>query len=209
MLTILEFPDPRLRTKARPVAVFDKALHTLVDAMFATMYAAPGIGLAATQVNVHQQLLVLDVSEEKNAPLVLINPKIVESINKFGGKAVGISGRDVFGALRMGPQKSDSGEDIDIGFVGSAASINAEEVRAAIHSEIVPVISPIGSDSTGTVLNINADVAGEAEAVSAYLQDSGVKDSVGAALRDLLVQRFYFVRVHNAGRVFVTRFVKE
>ena len=78
MLTILEFPDPRLRTKAQPVSVFDKALHELIDAMFATMYAAPGIGLAATQVNVHKQLLVLDVSEEKNQPLVLINPKVVE-----------------------------------------------------------------------------------------------------------------------------------
>jgi len=79
MLTILEFPDPRLRTKAQPVSVFDKALHDLIDAMFATMYAAPGIGLAATQVNVHKQLLVLDVSEEKNEPMVLINPKIVAS----------------------------------------------------------------------------------------------------------------------------------
>ncbi|HZP64832.1 MAG TPA: peptide deformylase [Rudaea sp.] len=78
MLTILEFPDPRLRTKAQPVGVFDEALQELIDAMFATMYAAPGIGLAATQVNVHKQLLVADVSEEKNQPLVLINPKILE-----------------------------------------------------------------------------------------------------------------------------------
>ena len=78
MLTILEFPDPRLRTKAQPVSLFDQALQQLIDAMFATMYAAPGIGLAATQVNAHKQLLVLDVSEEKNQPLVLINPKIVE-----------------------------------------------------------------------------------------------------------------------------------
>jgi peptide deformylase len=76
MLTILEFPDPRLRTKAQPVAAFDSALQSLIDAMFTTMYAAPGIGLAATQVNVHKQLLVADVSEEKNQPLVLINPKI-------------------------------------------------------------------------------------------------------------------------------------
>ena len=76
-LTILEYPDPRLRTKAQPVAVFDAALQTLIDAMFDTMYAAPGIGLAATQVNVHRQLLILDVSEEKNQPLVLINPKIL------------------------------------------------------------------------------------------------------------------------------------
>ena len=76
-LTILEYPDPRLRTKAQPVAVFDEALQTLIDSMFETMYAAPGIGLAATQVNVHKQLLILDISEEKNQPLVLVNPKIV------------------------------------------------------------------------------------------------------------------------------------
>jgi peptide deformylase len=77
MLTILEFPDPRLRTKAQPVSVFDQALKDLISAMLETMYAAPGIGLAATQVNVHRQLLVLDVSEEKNQPLALINPRIV------------------------------------------------------------------------------------------------------------------------------------
>jgi peptide deformylase len=76
-LNILEYPDPRLRTKAQPVVVFDTALQTLIDDMFETMYAAPGIGLAATQVNVHKQLLILDVSEERNQPLVLINPKIV------------------------------------------------------------------------------------------------------------------------------------
>ena len=76
-LTILEYPDPRLRTRAQPVAVFDAPLQALIDDMFETMYAAPGIGLAATQVNAHKQLLVLDVSEEKNAPLVLINPQIL------------------------------------------------------------------------------------------------------------------------------------
>ena len=79
LLAILEYPDPRLRTKAQPVTVFDAALQTLIDDMFATMYDAPGIGLAASQVNVHKQLLVLDVSEEKNEPMVLINPKIVAS----------------------------------------------------------------------------------------------------------------------------------
>ena len=78
-LQILEYPDPRLRTKAQPVSVFDAALQTLIDAMFETMYAAPGIGLAASQVNVHKELLVLDVSEEKDQPMVLINPKIVAS----------------------------------------------------------------------------------------------------------------------------------
>jgi peptide deformylase len=79
LLNILEYPDPRLRTKAQAVTAFDAALQSLIDDMFETMYAAPGIGLAASQVNVHKQLLVLDVSEEKDAPLVLINPKIVAS----------------------------------------------------------------------------------------------------------------------------------
>jgi peptide deformylase len=77
LLDILEFPDPRLRTKARPVEAVDDNLRRLIDDMFETMYAAPGIGLAATQVDVHQQLVVIDVSEAKDQPLVLVNPEIV------------------------------------------------------------------------------------------------------------------------------------
>jgi peptide deformylase len=76
-LTILRFPDPRLHTIAKPVVAVDKRLQTLVDDMLQTMYAADGIGLAATQVNVHERLIVMDVSEERNKPLVLINPEIV------------------------------------------------------------------------------------------------------------------------------------
>ncbi len=75
--TILEFPDPRLRTRAQPVTRFDAALGTLVDDLIETMYAAPGIGLAATQVDVHQRVIVIDVSAEHNQPLVLINPQIL------------------------------------------------------------------------------------------------------------------------------------
>ncbi|HLQ09645.1 MAG TPA: peptide deformylase, partial [Steroidobacteraceae bacterium] len=75
--TILEFPDPRLRTRAHPVTRFDAALGTLVDDLIETMYAAPGIGLAATQVDVHQRVIVIDVSAEHNQPLVLINPQIL------------------------------------------------------------------------------------------------------------------------------------
>jgi len=77
LLTILEFPDPRLRTRAVPVELFDATLGRLIDDMLETMYAAPGIGLAATQVNVHQRLLVIDVSEQRDAPQVLINPQIL------------------------------------------------------------------------------------------------------------------------------------
>lgn len=77
-LKILEFPDPRLRKQAAPVETVDEALNTLIDDMFETMYAAPGIGLAATQVDVHKRLLVADVSSDQNDPRVFINPVIVE-----------------------------------------------------------------------------------------------------------------------------------
>ena len=76
-LTILRYPDPRLHTVAKPVATVDARLQTLVDDMLETMYAAEGIGLAATQVNVHERVIVIDVSEERDKPLVLINPKII------------------------------------------------------------------------------------------------------------------------------------
>jgi peptide deformylase len=78
-LPIIEFPDPRLRTVARPVREVDTRIRQLIDDMFETMYEAPGIGLAATQVDVHERLLVLDVSEDKSYPMVFINPEILSS----------------------------------------------------------------------------------------------------------------------------------
>src|SRR5210317_691982 len=78
-LNILEFPDPRLTTVAKAVDTFDENLEQLADDMLETMYAAHGIGLAATQVNVHKRLLVLDVSESQDQPRVYINPEILES----------------------------------------------------------------------------------------------------------------------------------
>ena len=77
-LKILEFPDPRLRKKAQPVETVDQALKQLINDMFETMYDAPGIGLAATQIDVHRRLLVADVSADKDEPWVLINPVIFE-----------------------------------------------------------------------------------------------------------------------------------
>ena len=76
LLPILEFPDPRLRTVAKPVSEVDDNIRRLVDDMFDTMYDAPGIGLAASQVNVHKRVVVIDVSEDKSQPLVFINPEI-------------------------------------------------------------------------------------------------------------------------------------
>jgi peptide deformylase len=76
LLTILEYPDLRLRKRANAITEVNDALRRTIDDMFETMYAAPGIGLAATQVDFHKRLLVLDVSDEKNTPLVFINPEI-------------------------------------------------------------------------------------------------------------------------------------
>lgn len=74
---ILHFPDPRLRLRARPVDTVDDAIRALIDDMFETMYAAPGIGLAATQINVQKRILVADVSDDQSAPHCLINPEIL------------------------------------------------------------------------------------------------------------------------------------
>ncbi|HSG64160.1 MAG TPA: peptide deformylase [Gammaproteobacteria bacterium] len=78
LLNILEFPDPRLRTRAVPVERVDDSVRQLIDDLLETMYEAPGIGLAATQVNVHRRVLVVDVSEDRSQPIVLVNPEIVE-----------------------------------------------------------------------------------------------------------------------------------
>ncbi|GAB4361474.1 MAG: peptide deformylase [Methylohalobius crimeensis] len=77
LLEILEFPDPRLRKKAKPVEAVGNSIRQLVDDMFETMYEAPGVGLAATQVNVQKRVIVIDVSESKDQPLCLINPEIL------------------------------------------------------------------------------------------------------------------------------------
>ena len=76
LLRILHYPDPRLRTRAQPVAAVTDEIRQLVADMFATMYAAPGVGLSASQVNVHRRIIVVDVSKEHNAPHAFINPEI-------------------------------------------------------------------------------------------------------------------------------------
>src|SRR5712691_2961797 len=82
MLNILRYPDARLHKLAAPVTVFDEGLRKLVADMAETMYAAPGIGLAATQVDVHKQVIVVDVSERRDSLVVLVNPEIVEAIGE-------------------------------------------------------------------------------------------------------------------------------
>ena len=95
ILNILEFPDPRLRTHAKPVDVVDDTLRQLIDDMFETMYAAPGIGLAATQVNVHKRLVVMDLSEDKSEPRVFINPEfepLTEQMDQYQEGCLSVPG---------------------------------------------------------------------------------------------------------------------
>lgn len=77
LLTILHYPDERLRTRAQPVAQVDNRIRQLITDMFETMYQAPGIGLAASQVNVHERIIVMDISEQQNQPLTFINPELL------------------------------------------------------------------------------------------------------------------------------------
>lgn len=125
-LTILEFPDPRLRTKAVPVTAFDAALKQLSEDMLETMYEAPGIGLAATQVNVHRQLLVLDVSEEKNQPMVLVNPKITakEGTQVYQEGCLSVPG--IFADVERADRIHVEAQDAE----GNALSFDADGLRA-------------------------------------------------------------------------------
>ncbi|MDR2711259.1 MAG: peptide deformylase [Burkholderiales bacterium] len=86
LLPVLEYPDPRLRIVARPVAEITPEIRQIIRDMVETMYAAPGIGLAATQVDFHQQIIVIDISEDKNTLLVLVNPEIIERRGEVYGE---------------------------------------------------------------------------------------------------------------------------
>jgi len=85
-LAILEYPDPKLRTRAEAVAVVDDAVRQLADDLLETMYAANGVGLAATQVDIHRRVIALDVSETRDQPLVLINPELLSAEGKGPGE---------------------------------------------------------------------------------------------------------------------------
>lgn len=84
VLSVLRFPDERLRIKAAPVKEVDKHIQKIVDDMFETMYEEEGIGLAATQVDIHQRIIVIDVSENRDQPFVLINPELLEKEGETG-----------------------------------------------------------------------------------------------------------------------------
>ena len=151
LLTILEFPDPRLRTKAQPVTLFDAALKELAGDMLATMYAAPGIGLAASQVDRHIQMLVLDVSEEKNAPMVIVNPRILEregsEVCQEGCLSVPGIFADVERAGRVKLAAQDvTGKPIEIEAEGLLAVCIQHEMDHLVGKLFVDYLSPLKRD---------------------------------------------------------------
>ena len=123
---ILEVPDPRLKTVSKPVVAFDEALKALAADMFETMYAANGVGLAATQVAVSQQVLVADMSDERNQPLALINPRIVEKAGSqvYQEGCLSFPGifADVTRALKVKVQAHDvDGKEVEMDIEGPLA----------------------------------------------------------------------------------------
>jgi peptide deformylase len=166
-LTILEFPDPRLRTKATAVEVFDAALQQLIDDMFETMYTAPGIGLAATQVDVHRQLLVLDVSEAKDQPMVFINPQIVardgEQVYQEGCLSVPGIYADVTRANSIRVQALDRrGEPFSIDADGLLAICIQHEMDHLAGKVFVDYLSPLKRDLVRRKLEKNRRSRGDA-----------------------------------------------
>jgi peptide deformylase len=113
LLPILEYPDPRLRTKAAPVTVFDAALKQRIDDLFATMYAAPGIGLAATQVDWHFRLIVIDLSKEQNQREVFINPQILSREGQATGEEGCLSVPGIYDDVPRAARVRVSAQDVN------------------------------------------------------------------------------------------------
>ncbi len=126
LLPILEFPDERLRTIARPVDAVNDEIRSILDDMLETMYEAPGIGLAATQVNVHQRMIVIDISEEKDQPLYLINPEItaLDGIEEMDEGCLSVPG--IYEAVKRADRVSIKAQ----GYDGETFKMDADDLLA-------------------------------------------------------------------------------
>jgi peptide deformylase len=148
VLTILEFPDPRLRTQAAPVTAFDAELKRFVEDMFETMYAANGVGLAATQVNVHKRVLVADMSEDRKEPLALVNARIVakegEQVYQEGCLSFPGIYADVTRALKVTVQAQDvDGKEFTLEAEGPLAVCIQHELDHLAGKVFVDYLSPL------------------------------------------------------------------
>ena len=126
LLQIIEYPDSRLRTVAKPVAEVNDAIRQLISDMFETMYLAPGIGLAASQVDFHQRLLVIDISEDKSQPLCFINPEILEATGTVSRDEGCLSVPDVYESVERAERIRVRALDRD----GKEFELEADELLA-------------------------------------------------------------------------------
>ena len=157
LLNIIEFPDPRLRVRAEPVRQFDAELKQFVADMFETMYAANGVGLAATQVAVSRQVLVADMSEERNQPLALINPEILEKAGSqvYQEGCLSFPGifADVTRALKVKVKGQDaSGAEIVLELEGPLAVCIQHEMDHLMGKVFVEYLSPLKRNRIKTKL---------------------------------------------------------
>ena len=155
-LTILRYPDPRLHTVARPVAVVDERVRRLVDDMLETMYGADGVGLAATQVDVHERVIVMDTSEQHNRPLVLINPEIVKrstetAVNEEGCLSVPLIYDRVERAARVTVRAlGRDGQPFELDTEGLTAVCVQHEMDHLLGKVFVEYLSPLKRDRIRT-----------------------------------------------------------
>jgi peptide deformylase len=170
LLPILEFPDPRLRTQAAPVdpaPIPDPAFQRLVDDMFESMYEAPGIGLAASQVDVHQRFMVIDVSEDKSRPLVFINPEITvragEQVYQEGCLSVPGIFADVTRANEITVKALDRhGQPFELQADGLLAVCIQHEMDHLIGKLFVDYLSPLKREMVRKKLAKQRRLAGDA-----------------------------------------------
>jgi len=150
-LSILEYPDPRLRTVAKPVTRFDAQLQTLIDDMAETMYAARGIGLAATQVDQHLRLLVLDVSDSRDALQVFINPELLDRSGSSSHEEGCLSVPEIYAEVKRAESvtvraQDANGEQFEQQLDGLAAICLQHEMDHLQGRLFVDYLSPIKRD---------------------------------------------------------------
>ena len=156
LLTILRYPDPRLHTVARPVAAVDERIRRLVDDLLQTMYSAEGVGLAATQVDVHERVLVMDTSEAHDTPVVLINPEIVATstelaLNEEGCLSVPTIFDRVERPARVSVRALDrEGASFEFEATGLAAVCVQHEMDHLMGKVFVEYLSPLKRDRIRT-----------------------------------------------------------
>jgi peptide deformylase len=143
LLHILQYPHPGLREKAQPITVFEKSITILANNMLETMYQAPGIGLAATQVNVAKQLIVIDTSENKDSPLIIINPKIVEKSGETIYEEGCLSFPDIYAKVMRAEILTLEYQDLD----GNKKRLEADDLLAiCIQHEIDHLLGKVFVD---------------------------------------------------------------